>query len=93
MCAVFDISSQDLLMHIDSDISVYPDYIKDAERCFTNYNDCKLFLPLLTNDMSDMQKIVMHKFDPNLIKPCDEKYSHMPFCLRCCWRMLDNESL
>jgi hypothetical protein len=87
----FDISSQDLVMHIDSDISVYSEYIAEAEYCFSTYKDCKLFISYGTNNLITKEHDNCHKFNSNRLSHVDN-YAHMPFCTGIARRCMDNDS-
>ena len=77
----YDISSQDLVIHLDSDISLPKEYIKDSEHVFNTFNDCILYLTLSSKDKNTFIYNNGHQFDLNLFKMTDKPpYKSMPIC-------------
>jgi glycosyltransferase involved in cell wall biosynthesis len=43
MLGAYDIMKDDICIHVDSDIKIYDNFIKESEKCFSLFNDCYLF--------------------------------------------------
>ena len=77
----YDISSQDLVTHLDSDISLPKEYIKDSEYVFNTFNDCCLYLTLSSKDPNKFIYNNGHMFNINLFNITDKPpYKSMPIC-------------
>lgn len=78
----YDISSQDLVTHLDSDISLPKEYVKDSEYVFNTFDDCCLYLTLSSRDPDKFVYNYGHMFDINLFNITDKPpYKNMPICL------------
>lgn len=91
LLTLYDISSQDLVLHIDSDIAMYKNYIKDAEYCFKTYPNCQLFISNGSSILNEFKKDNLHIFDYNKLQNTpDNNYQFMPMCpgiCGCIWTM------
>lgn len=87
----FKIESDDLVLHLDSDVSMYSNFIEEGEYCFLNYNSCELFISLGSTDPNNFKFDNYHQFDLNATYNCqNSEYSYMPLCPNICgyiWTM------
>jgi hypothetical protein len=92
MLSHYDIASQDLVLHIDSDIQLYDGYINDCEYCFQNFLDCKLFISYGKENINDETIDNCHQFNKKLLQNKDN-YQYMPMGLGICRLCLVHESI
>lgn len=93
MLGAYEIRKDDLCIHLDSDIKIYNNFIKESENCFEKFNDCYLFISKGSNIEEKFNYDNGHWIDKNKIINVNEDFQKIPgqlgiqgcvWTLKCC---------
>lgn len=74
MLGAYKFYNDDICIHIDSDIMMYNNFIKESEHVFLTYKDCYLFFSLGSSKLNEIEYDNGHFFKPDELIKVNEIY-------------------
>jgi glycosyltransferase involved in cell wall biosynthesis len=71
---VYELTRDDICIHIDSDIKIYDNFIKDCENCFNSFNDCYLYFSRGSSNEHEIIYDHTHAIDDSEYIDVDDNY-------------------